>query len=114
MSQYLWKDPFNRSLKVSTCCVVGVGTCILLKIAVQKIFDKLGVSADIEPTTEGNPSGSFVGSPDVIVMEGLRLEEIKERNPNSMIIEINDLGNMNEIEMNIVKEFRKAGWIDEI
>jgi galactitol-specific phosphotransferase system IIB component len=113
MNGYLWKDPFNRPLKVSTCCVVGGGTCILFKIVVQKVFDKLGVIADIEPTTEGDPAGAFIGGPDVIVMESLRIEEVRERYPNIMILQIDDLGNTDEIESIIINAFSSAGWIEK-
>lgn len=111
ISKYIWLDPFKRPLKVTTCCVVGVGTCILLKIAVRRVFDQLGIPADIEPSVEGAPGGTFPGWPDVIFLGGLQAEEIQIKMPKSLLIEIKNLGYTEKIKADIIKAFIKVGWL---
>jgi len=113
MSEYIWKDPFKRPLRVVTCCPVGICTCILTKIAVEKVFDQLGITSEITPTTEGNPMGGVNGTPDILITEGMQLEALKEKVPAPIALRIHDLGKPDEIKAEIIKHLLGVGWLEE-
>lgn len=109
---YVFSPPFSRPLTANTLCVVGVCTCIMMKIAVEKVFMSLGIiDANVEPATEDNPFGSRGMPPDVIFCEPLRLGEIQERMPGSITVAVEDITNQNAIREAIVDAFTKAGWL---
>ena len=80
--QFVWDPPFKgkRPLTVNTCCVVGVCTCIMIKIAVEKVLDGLGVDDyDVRPSVEDNPRGDRSKDPELMFIEGTSIEEIKRK-----------------------------------
>lgn len=113
-SNYTYQFPYNRQLTANTLCIVGVCTCIMMKMAVEAVFDSLGITDySVEPATEDNPLGSRGIVPDVIFCEALRLEEIKSRIPGPMIIEVKDVANRELIKEEVIKAFSEAGWLVE-
>ena len=115
MKEYVFKPPFNRTLTINTCCVVGVCTCIMMKITVEKVFKNLGITdIDIQPALESNPLGDRSKAPDIIMMEPLRIEEIKERYPDVVFVVVEDLAKVDKIQEEVVKELTKAGWLEVI
>lgn len=113
MSEYIWKNPFNRPLRVITCCPMGICTCILTKMTIEKVFHQLGVPAEITPTTEGNPLGGFNGSPDILITEGMQLDVLKEKVSAPVAFRIHDLGKPDDIKEEIVRNLLDAGWIEK-
>ncbi len=114
MAKYIWKDPFKRPLNVLTCCPVGICTCVLVKITIDKIFAQLGVPAEVTPTTESNPMGVVNTCPDVLITEGLQLDSILEKVPAPVAFKIHDMGKPEEIKQIIIDHFVKAGWMEVV
>ena len=114
--KYIVDPPFSRRpVTINTLCVVGVCTCILIKIAVEKTFKALGFTdIDVAPSVEDNPRGSRSVDPDICFLEGLRLEEIQSRMPNTLLVEIKDLGNHESVMEETIKVLSEAGWLKEV
>lgn len=112
---YKFDPPFKRRpITINTLCVVGVCTCIMIKIATEKAFHALGIhDIDVMPSVEDNPRGDRAFDPDIVMLEGLRIGELKSKMPKTIFIEIKDLANQQLIEDEIVKELTAAGWLKE-
>lgn len=113
--KYIFTPPFKRRpITINTLCVVGLCTCIMIKIATEKAFNSLGIyDIDVQPSVEDNPRGDRSTDPDICILEGLRLEEIRHKMPNTILIELKDLANQTLIVEEIVKELTAAGWLKE-
>lgn len=108
--QYHFSFPRGK-LTANTLCVVGVCTCLLMKMAVERAFRSLGIeNFDVEPATEDNPMGSRAQAPDVIFCEPLRSEEIRGRMPTSLVIEVRDIADPEGIAESVLRAFTEAGW----
>lgn len=114
MSDYQVKYPNGMCISANTLCVVGVCTCLMMKMAVEKAFDAIGITNyDIMPATEDNPFGNRDTAPDVIFCEPLRIDEVRLKVPNSLVIEIEDIANHEKIKETIVNNFLNKGWLYE-
>lgn len=108
----IYKNPFNRPIRIHTCCPVGICTCILVKIELEKIFGELGIPVEISPTTEGNPMGDSNTVPDCIITEGMQLDSILTKIHPKVSFRIKDLGKREEIKQDIIDNFAEVGWIE--
>lgn len=113
--QYVYKPPFRRTITINTLCVVGIATCIMIKIAAEKAFQTLGIiDIDIQPSTADNPVGDRSRAPDIILLEGFgsRVDEIETSMPETMVIEIKDLANQDLLVETITNTLMDAGWLE--
>lgn len=102
----------DKTLTANTLCVVGVCTCLMMKLAVEKVFDELGITDyDVQPANEDNPMGSRNEMPELIFCESLRIDEVKSKAPDSLVIEIRDLSNEEDLKESIIKAFTTQGWL---
>ena len=105
----------ERTLTANTLCVVGVCTCLMMKLAVEKVFTELGITDyDVQPANEDNPMGSRSEMPELIFCESLRIDDVRSRAPGSLVIEIKDLSNEENLKERIVKEFTARGWLRRV
>lgn len=110
--KYEWNIPVDGTVTVNTLCVVGLCTCIMIKMAVEKIFDDIGLEEyDVAPATESNPVGDRMQNPNVIVAEGIRLDELQAKLPETLFIHVEDLANTELLKTEIVNVFTNAGWL---
>jgi len=106
---------YGRTLTANTLCVVGVCTCLMMKLAVEKAFEDLGITDyDVQPANEDNPMGSRDQMPELIFCESTRIEEVRNKAPESLVIEIKDLSNEEQLKEDIVSEFITKGWLRNI
>lgn len=105
----------ERTLTANTLCVVGVCTCLMMKLAVEKVFAELGITDyDIQPANEDNPMGSRSEMPELIFCESLRIDDVRSRAPGSVVIEVKDLSDENSLKDSIIKEFTALGWLRSV
>ena len=115
--KYIFTPPFKRTIEVNTLCVVGVCTCIMIKMAAEKAFAALGIKdIDVQPSVEDNPRGERSRDPDVIVIEGsgMRVEELQEKLPRTIFVEMKDLAKQDLFLEDLTKALTDAGWLTVI
>lgn len=112
--RYQYAFPYARPLTANTLCIVGVCTCLLMKMAVERVFQTLGITDyNVEPATEDNPMGSRDCAPDVIFCEALRMDELRQRVPEALVIEVKDIADQERIRQEIIRAFLSKGWLRE-
>jgi ascorbate PTS system EIIB component len=92
-----------RELKVICVCGMGVGSSMLLKMALEEIFPDLDIYADIQIQNVGE-FGSFLGDMDVVVTSELLAQSI-DIPDGVQLITVNNFLDKNEIKDKVYKEF---------
>ena len=81
-------------MKIVTLCGCGLGTCFLLKFAVEKVLNQLGMPAEVIPCDLSNAS---LERADIFVFpQGLQVD--KDLTENAYRIEIRNVIDEQEIE----------------
>lgn|GEM_PF-1384481 len=112
MTKYIYNPPFKRTTTINTLCVVGVCTCIMIKMATEKVFKSMGITdIDVQAATESNPMGDRYKEPDIIMVEGIRIDELQEKYPKTIMIMVEDLAKVDKIKDEVVKKLTDAGWL---
>lgn len=106
--------PDGRTVpEVVVSCPVGMGSCIIMKVSATKAYEQLGLPAHISPSVQWVPVTDVGGEPDVVMCFGNIYDEVVLRTPDrTIVMEVDDYYNVDNMKRKIVETYLKAGWIE--
>ena len=94
-------------LKILTVCGVGMGSSLMLRMSVEEVLKKLGVTAKVEATDVSSARGMQA---DVIVGQGLHTEEFEGKAP--VVVGISNFMDKEGLERQLTEAFQAEGWME--
>lgn len=94
-------------LKVLTVCGVGMGSSLMLRMTVEEVLKRMGISAKVEAT---DVSSARSMQADVIVGQDMHAEGFVGRAP--VVVGITNFMDKDGLQQQLTEQFSQQGWLN--
>lgn len=94
-------------LKILTVCGVGMGSSLMLRMTVEEVLKRMGISAKVEAT---DVSSARSMQADVIIAQDMHAEGFVGRAP--VVVGIVNFMDKDGLQEQLTEQFDAQGWMD--